>query len=119
MQNLPANSRYAKLIKSCFQAPPGWLLMGLDFASLEDRISALTSKDPNKLAVYLEGFDGHALRAQAYFGDRMPDIQRAPEGAVCYKANVGGTDVFFHSEEDIEYEGRIMKGRELYGLLTH
>lgn len=32
LQNLPANSKYAKLIKSCFQAPNGWLFVGLDFA---------------------------------------------------------------------------------------
>ena len=74
LQNLPANSKYAKLIKSCFQAPHGWLFVGLDFASLEDRISALTTKDPNKLKVYTDGYDGHSLRAYAYFGDQMPDI---------------------------------------------
>lgn len=74
LQNLPANSKYAKLIKSCFQAPPGWLFMGLDFASLEDRISALTSKDPNKLKVYTDGYDGHSLRTFAYFRDQLPDI---------------------------------------------
>lgn len=74
LQNLPANSKYAKLIKSCFQAPPGWLFTGLDFASLEDRISALTTKDPNKLKVYTDGYDGHSLRAYGYFSDQMPDI---------------------------------------------
>lgn len=63
-----------KLIKSCFEAPPGWLFCGLDFASLEDRISALTTKDPNKLKVYTDGYDGHCLRAYSYFGDQMPDI---------------------------------------------
>lgn len=63
-----------KLIKSCFEAPPGWVLCGLDFASLEDRISALTTKDPNKLKVYTDGYDGHSLRAFSYFGDQMPDI---------------------------------------------
>lgn len=74
LQNLPANSKYAKKIKSCFKAPPGWLLVGLDFASLEDRISALTTKDPNKLKVYTDGFDGHAMRAVAYWPEEMPDI---------------------------------------------
>jgi DNA polymerase-1 len=63
-----------KLIKSCFEAPPGWLFCGLDFASLEDRISALTTKDPNKLKVYTDGYDGHSLRAYAYFSEHMPDI---------------------------------------------
>lgn len=74
LQNIPANSKYAKLIKSCVQAPPGWLFVGLDFASLEDRISALTTKDPNKLKVYTDGYDGHCLRAYAYFGNQMTGI---------------------------------------------
>ena len=74
MQNLPANSKYGKLIKTCFEAPPGFIFGGLDFASLEDRISALTTKDPNKLKVYTDGFDGHCLRAYAYFSEDMPDI---------------------------------------------
>jgi DNA polymerase-1 len=74
LQNLPANSKYAKAFKSCIEAPPGWLFTGLDFASLEDRISALTTKDPNKLKVYTDGYDGHCLRAHAYFGENMPDI---------------------------------------------
>lgn len=74
LQNLPANSKYAKLIKSCFQAPPGWLFCGLDFDSLEDKISALTTKDPNKLKVYTDGYDGHCLRAFSYFGEKMNGI---------------------------------------------
>lgn len=63
-----------KLIKSCFQAPPGWVFAGLDFSSLEDRISALTTKDPNKLKVYTDGYDGHCLRAYSYFAEQMLDI---------------------------------------------
>ena len=75
LQNIPANgTKYAKLIKMCFAAPPGWIFVGLDFSSLEDRISALTTKDPNKLKVYQDGFDGHSLRAQAYFNDQMQGI---------------------------------------------
>lgn len=49
-------------------------MFGADFASLEDRISALTTKDPMKLDVYTKGYDGHCLRAYYYFGDKMPDI---------------------------------------------
>jgi len=79
LQNLPANSKYAKKIKACFQAPPGWLLCGLDFASLEDRISALTTKDPNKLKVYTDGYDGHCLRTFAYFPEKMIGIVNTVE----------------------------------------
>jgi DNA polymerase-1 len=74
MQNLPAGSDFGKVIKTCFQAPEGWLFAGADFNSLEDYISALTTKDPNKLAVYERGFDGHSLRAAYYFRDQCPEI---------------------------------------------
>ena len=47
---------------------------GADFASLEDRISALTTKDKNKLKVYTDNYDGHCLRAYSYFKDQMLDI---------------------------------------------
>ena len=74
MQNLPAGSFYGKLIKSCFSAPKGWLMVGADFNSLEDYISALTTKDPNKLKVYLQKYDGHCLRAFSYFPEKLPGI---------------------------------------------
>ncbi len=75
LQNIPSTgNKYAKLIKSCVVAPENWALVGADFASLEDKISALTTKDSNKLKVYTDGYDGHCLRAYAYFGDKMPDI---------------------------------------------
>jgi DNA polymerase I len=119
LQNLPANSKYAKLIKDCFRAPKGYLMIGLDFASLEDRISALTTQDPNKLAVYLDGFDGHSLRAQSYFSEEMPDIERAPEGARCYRAMIQGQEVFFHSHERITYLGTEMSGAELWERLSN
>lgn len=79
LQNIPSGSVYGKLIKSCFQAPEGWLFCGADFNSLEDYISALTTKDPNKLKVYLEGYDGHCLRAYSYWPERFPDIELVPE----------------------------------------
>lgn len=74
LQNIPSTSKYAKVIKKCFQAPKGWVFCGADFNSLEDYISALTTKDPNKLKVYIEGFDGHCLRAANYFREDLPHI---------------------------------------------
>jgi len=83
LQNIPSTgTQYAKLIKECFQPPPStkknkpqdWIFVGADYSSLEDRISALLTKDPNKLAVYTDGYDGHCLRAYSYFKDNMPDI---------------------------------------------
>lgn len=79
MQNLPANSEYARIVKKIFRAPKGWLFVGADFNSLEDMINALLTKDPNKLKVYTDGYDGHSLRAFAYFPELMPDIVETVE----------------------------------------
>lgn len=77
-----------KLIKSCFIAPPGWLFCGLDFASLEDRISALTTKDPNKLKVYT--------------------------GVVIYELTINGVSRFIRDDDTIMYAGKVMTGIEFY-----
>lgn len=80
LQNIPSGSTYAKIVKSMFRGNTDWLFGGADFASLEDYISALTTKDPNKLKVYIDGYDGHCLRAYSYFGDQMPDIPNTVSG---------------------------------------
>ena len=67
LQQIPSGSDFGKLIKSCFKAPKGWVFAGADFASLEDRINTLLTKDTNKLKVYTDGYDGHCLRAAYYF----------------------------------------------------
>ena len=79
LQNIPSGSTYGKLIKSCFVAPKGFVMCGADFNSLEDYISALTTRDHNKLKVYTEGYDGHCLRAFSYFPDRLPGIVETVE----------------------------------------
>lgn len=43
---------------------------------VEDHISALLTKDKNKLKTYTDGFDGHCLRAYSYWKELMPDITK-------------------------------------------
>lgn len=74
LQNLPSGSVFGKLIKNCFESEKDWLYVGSDFDALEDKGNALLTRDPNKLKVYTDGYDGHALRAFAYFSEQMPDI---------------------------------------------
>ena len=88
MQNIPANGRWAKAIKRCFRAPPGWLFVGLDFSSLEDRISALTTKDPNKLKVYI----GHTV----------------------YQLDIGGVIHHIRDDTTVNYDGKSYTGSEFY-----
>ena len=76
MQNLPSGSTFGKLIKRCFKAPEGWLFCGADFNALEARIDALTTKDVNKLAVYIDGMDSHSFNSLTYWPEKMPDISK-------------------------------------------
>ena len=41
---------------------------------VEDHISALLTKDKNKLKTYVDHYDGHCLRAYSYWKELMPDI---------------------------------------------
>ena len=98
LQNIPSGSTYGKLVKKCFQAPDGWIFSGADFHSLEDYISALTTRDPNKMKVYLDGYDGHCLKAFSYFKDQMPDIHLA-DTEECFRISVG-EDVYYAKSGD-------------------
>lgn len=108
LQQIPATgSKYAKVIKSCFQAPEGWLLCGLDFNALEDHISALQTRDTNKLKVYLDHYDGHCLRAYSYFSDKMPDITQQlneinKEGRI-FKVTMDDGSVKYYNEFNPEF----------------
>jgi DNA polymerase-1 len=77
-----------KLVKSCFQAPPGWFFTGIDFDSLEDKISALTTKDPNKLKVY--------------------------SGLLVYELDIDGTIHHIREDATVVYDGRSYTGAEFY-----
>ena len=79
LQNIPSNSTFASIIKACFEPTKDWLFMGSDFDSLEDKTSALLTRDPNKLAVYEQNYDGHCLRTFSYWPEKMPDIVKKIE----------------------------------------
>jgi len=74
LTNLPSHGPMGKATKSCIVAPDGWLFAGADYSALEERIGAILSKDPNRIKVYTDGYDGHSMRAQKYFEEQMPDI---------------------------------------------
>ena len=87
----PSGSTYGKLIKSCFQAPPGWVFVCSDYAALEDRVNTLLTKDPNKLKIYL----GHTV----------------------YELTVDGTKQLIRDDAVVHYKGSTYTGTELYNLL--
>jgi len=80
LQNLPSGSAYGKKVKECFVAPTGWVIAGIDFASLEDRIKALRTLDPALTEVYTKGYDGHSLKTSKYWPIKFKDHQKPLSG---------------------------------------
>lgn len=78
LQNIPSNAALAWVIKQCFTGTNDFLFVGADFNSLEDMISALTTKDENKIKTYTDGYDGHSLRAHAYYPEELGHIPMCP-----------------------------------------
>ena len=64
-------SIYSKPIKKCFVAPPGYVVLAVDYGALEDRVIASLTRDTNKCNVFLENLDGHCLNAYGYFLDEV------------------------------------------------
>lgn len=88
LQTIPSKgTKYAGLIKQCFKVPEGYLLIGIDYSSLEDFISALLTKDSNKLKVY------------------MP--------ISIYKVEVDGEVYYLSDDDSLEIDGKLFKPSEL------
>ena len=92
LTQIPSNSVYGKLIKTCFKPKKGWIFCGADFNSLEDRINALLTKDPNKLKVYV--------------------------GYKQYQLEINGVIHLISEDTILEYEGNLLTGEELYERLS-
>ena len=91
LQNLPAGSDYGKDIKYVFCPPENKLWLYSDFNSLEDYISALLSKDPNKLKVYA--------------------------GSKQFIVTINGVDHTILEDDVVNFNGDQLTGKELYAKL--
>ncbi len=82
IQNIPSGSKFGKLVKGCFIAPPYSMFLMSDFNALEDVVNTLLTRDPEKEKVLLDGFDGHMYRACHFWPDKFSHVDLSDPASV-------------------------------------
>ena len=67
LQNIPAGSRRASILRRAFEAEPGFSLAAFDYSQLELRVAAILSGDEKMRKAFREGKDIHTATAAEIF----------------------------------------------------
>jgi DNA polymerase I-like protein with 3'-5' exonuclease and polymerase domains len=73
-----SGSAFAKPFKRFFKAPPGKLVIEIDYSNLEGHISAILTKDETSVRNLKQNFDTHVLHSAAYWTDKWEAITGIP-----------------------------------------
>ncbi|MBC8070008.1 MAG: DNA polymerase I, partial [Deltaproteobacteria bacterium] len=94
LQNIPIRTAEGKRIREAFVAPPGRVLVALDYSQIELRILAHLSRDPNLVSAFVEDVDVHRRTAAEVFDvpeAEVTDEQRRIAKAVNFGVVYGQT----------------------------
>lgn len=68
VQTIPKKTKWAKKIRACFPAPPGYRFFQRDFSQGELRVVACVADETNMISAYKNGMDLHCLTASGFSG---------------------------------------------------
>ncbi|HUY05588.1 MAG TPA: DNA polymerase [Candidatus Paceibacterota bacterium] len=74
LQNIPIHSERGRAIRHAFVAPPGFMLVGLDYSQIELRLAAILSGDEKLCAIFRSGRDVHQEVAAQVFHVAPEDV---------------------------------------------
>ncbi|MBE2268734.1 MAG: DNA polymerase I [Anaerolinea sp.] len=79
LQNIPIRTEVGREVRRAFIAPPGRVLLAVDYSQVELRIMAHVTREPSLLAAFEHGQDIHATTAALIYGvplERVTKEQR-------------------------------------------
>ena len=79
LQNQPRGEVQGINVKDIYIAPPGFVLLELDYSALEDRIPAYASGCTKLIRMFEDGTNTHLYRARLIFGDHITDKKKYPK----------------------------------------
>lgn len=65
-QTMPSKTNWAKKLRACYPAPPGHLILGLDFAQGELKVVACVADERNMINAFQNGLDLHTVTAAEF-----------------------------------------------------
>ena len=74
LQNIPIRTERGRLVRKAFSAPPGKVLLSLDYSQIELRILAHITDDPGLCGAFKDGLDIHSATASEVFGVKLKDV---------------------------------------------
>lgn len=74
LQNIPVRTEAGRRIREAFIAPPGSVLVSIDYSQIELRIMAHLSEDEGLLSAFAEGRDIHRATAAEIFSVALDDV---------------------------------------------
>jgi DNA polymerase I-like protein with 3'-5' exonuclease and polymerase domains len=79
IQTLPKHSKWAKKLRKAYIAPPGHVILNVDFSQGELRICAVLANEPTMIKAYQAGVDLHAMTAAQLSGYEYNEFMALPE----------------------------------------
>ena len=79
IQTLPKHSKWAKKLRKAYIAPPGHVILNVDFSQGELRICAVLANEPTMIKAYQAGIDLHAMTAAQLSGYEYNEFMALPE----------------------------------------
>ena len=104
LQNIPIRSEEGRLIRKCFLATEGNLLVDADYSQIELRVLANIAQDENMISAFLADEDIHSKTASEVFHvelDEVTPIQRSRAKAVNFGIVYGISDYGLSQNLDI------------------
>ncbi len=94
LQTLPRDkdSEEGKMVRDCFVAPAGHVLVSMDYSQIELRVAAMLSGDPVMTRLFEEGRDFHQATAEQVFGSDSGPVERTKAKAVNFGLLYGQGD---------------------------
>lgn len=78
-QTIPKHTKWAKYLRRCFIAPPGYRILENDYSQGELRVIACIANEPNMIQAYKENKDLHAMTAGPFRGftyEQMMELKK-------------------------------------------